>query len=97
MNIQNILLEGPHMTETILISGIILVSAELLVFAGVRKNYISPWIALIIVCLVSAASGIIYIYLKGENLIGALCLSPLLAFSFGIPTLIFSFALKRKV
>jgi hypothetical protein len=84
------------MAGIILISVIVIGSVELLALIGVRKNYFSPWIAFIIVVIASSASGIYFVYSRGDSLLGALCLAPLLAFSFGIPTLLLSFALKRK-
>ena len=84
------------MTISILISVIVIGSVELIAFVGVRKRLFSPWLAMIIVSIVSAIAGIYYVYSKGDNLLGAFCLSPILVFSFGVPTLLLSFALKPK-
>jgi H+/gluconate symporter-like permease len=83
------------MTPTTLISVFIIGSVELLAFVGVRKKF-SPWLAMILVSMVSALAGIYYVYSKGDSFIGVFCLSPLLVFSFGVPTLIIFFALKPK-
>jgi 1,4-dihydroxy-2-naphthoate octaprenyltransferase len=84
------------MTPSTLISVFIIGSVELLAFVGVRKRLFSPWVALLLVSLVSAIAGIYYVYSKGDSLIGAFCLSPILVFSFGVPTLLLSFAIKPK-
>ena len=84
------------MTPSTLISEFIIGSVELLVFVCVRKKLFSPWLAMILVSMVSALAGIYYVYSNGDSLIGAFCLSPILVFSFGVPTLILSFAIKPK-
>lgn len=84
------------MTQLILILSIIVVTVELIALAGVRKKVISPWLAFVIICLAAAISGGYYVHSRGDDLIGAMCLSPLLAFAFGIPALILAFALKPK-
>jgi hypothetical protein len=68
----------------------------LITLAGVRKKVISPWLAFAIICLAAAITGVYYVHSQGDDLIGALCLSPLLAFAFGMPALMFAFILKPK-
>ena len=84
------------MTQLTLILSMIVVTVELITLAGVRKKVISPWLALVIICLAAAISGVYYVHSRGDDLIGALCLSPLLACAFGIPAFIIAFILKPK-
>lgn len=84
------------MTPSTLISVFIIGSVELLAFVGVRKKLFSPWLAMILVSMVSALAGIYYVYSKGDSLIGAFCLSPILVFSFGVPTFNIIFCNQTK-
>lgn len=84
------------MMERIILPGTVLVSIQLLSFAGIRAKKLSPWTASGIVALASILVGMIIVRNMGDDLVGALCLSPLLAVSFGLPTLILGFALRRS-
>jgi hypothetical protein len=84
------------MIQSLLISAILIGTIELLALLEVRRKHISPWVALAVICLVSSISGIYIVYSKGDNLIGAMCLSPILAIAFGFPALIIAFVMKSK-
>mgnify|MGYP001117871658 CR=1 FL=1 len=84
------------MDQAIVISGILMSILVLLALWAVRRGRISLWLAFGIVSLVAAISGLLIVYFRGDPLIGVLCLSPLLAFGFGVPVLVIGFVLRPK-
>ena len=84
------------MDPLIVIFGMLMTTLIIFVLMGERMGKISPWLGFGIVSLAAGISGLLFVYLSGDPLVGALCMSPLLAFVFGVPVLGMGFVLRPK-
>lgn len=65
---------------------ILIISIQLLVFVGIRKGILAAWQATLCMSIGTVIVCTIFVLTRGDGMIGALCLSTLMALAFGIPT-----------